>query len=77
MLILEPGECLYIPAGWFHETETLPGESPDEGDVSATVNFFASACFAALGVIVPDLQHLGQIEPNWVPGLEPGSWRAG
>lgn len=78
-LILEPAEALYIPAGWFHSTVTLPTAPQDVSRAgpglqpSATVNFFASACFGSLGVIVPKLANSAAME-NWVPGFEPATW---
>jgi hypothetical protein len=46
---LNPGDLLYLPAGWWHRTQCLPCN----GTVS--INFFMSACFASLGVVVPKL----------------------
>ena len=81
---------LYLPAAYFHATETLPaasGNSADNqasrggsacdasdfaathADIGASANFFLSACFAAIGVIVPDLQGEG-VPPAWL-GEEP------
>ena len=51
---LGPGDLLYLPAGWWHATQsTCPG--------TVSINFFMSACFAALGVIVPKIA-----EPDWL-----------
>ena len=76
---------LYLPAAYFHATETLPaasGNSADNqasrgdasglathADIGASANFFLSACFAAIGVIVPDLAGEG-VPPAWL-GEEP------
>lgn len=51
---LLPGDLLYLPAGWWHATFC---ESPS----TISINFFMSACFAALGVIVPKIA-----EPDWL-----------
>ena len=86
-VVLKPGEMLYIPAGWFHATDTRAAalavqaeQSPEiepparpatarpaaaadllgSSGLSGSVNFFMSACFAAVGVIVPELQ-----PPDW------------
>jgi len=64
---LGPDEMLFVPAGWFHATEARGTE------ISGSVNFFASACFGSLGVLVPKLPHL--CEDAWVCGLEPGTWQ--
>ena len=88
-MTLEPGEMLYLPAAYFHATETLPaasGNSADNqasrrgsaasdfaathADIGASANFFLSACFAAIGVIVPDLAEEG-VPPAWLGGEPP------
>ena len=38
---LYPGDLLYIPAGWWHATESTSSNT-------VSINFFMSACFAAL-----------------------------
>ena len=58
---LESGDVLYLPAGWWHATLNLD-------DLGISVNFFLASCYAALGVIVPDL-----LPSDWMPGLEPGT----
>lgn len=65
-LTVGPREMLFVPACWFHATEALHEEG---GQLSGTVNFFASACFGALGVIMPDFPTLCQ--ERWMAGLEP------
>ena len=52
---LDPGDLLFLPAGWWHRTKCLPG------DGTVSINFFMSACFAALGVVVPKL-----VESDWL-----------
>jgi len=83
--VLEPvdvfaGDCLYVPAGWWHATENLPvragGNRGGDGGHSGgnrhgavgTLNFFMPSCYAALGVVVPDLRGCGG---GWLPGFEP------
>ena len=76
---------LYLPAAYFHATETLPAASGnsadnqasrcdasgwDATDIGASANFFLSACFAAIGVIVPDLAEEG-VPPAWLGGEPP------
>jgi len=63
---LGAGDLLYVPAGWFHSTNAVGDE------ISGAVNFFASACFGSLRVIMPDFPHLRT--ESWPPGLEPGTW---
>ena len=37
---LDPGDCLYIPAGWWHATENLPGNrSGVSAEVGVSLNF--------------------------------------
>ena len=62
--VLEPGEMLYLPAGYFHATTIVPStEVTQDGacGVGCSVNYFMSACFASLGVIVPRLR-----APDWL-----------
>jgi hypothetical protein len=60
-VVLEPGDMLYLPAGYFHATETVGKQGEREAQaqgadsVGCSVNYFLSACFASLGVIVPKL----------------------
>ena len=71
------GDCLYVPAGWWHSTENLPAERSsggnnhyhDDSAVVGTLNFFMPSCYAALGVVVPDL--MGSSGGGWLPGFEP------
>jgi hypothetical protein len=68
-VVLQAGDMLYLPAGYFHATETL-GEEVDtcggdgqNGAIGCSVNFFLSACFASLGVVVPKLPGA---PPDWL-----------
>ena len=75
-VVLQAGDMLYLPAGYFHATETIgeeggPQEAQGAGSVGCSLNFFLSACFASLGVIVPRLpgappDWLGQPPPDMV-----------
>ena len=58
-VVLEPGDCLYLPAGWWHAAETL--ENP-----GASINFFCAATYGALGVVPPDI-----FPSDWPVGFEP------
>lgn len=69
-VVLEAGDMLYLPAGYFHATETVgeqSGSAHAQGQgassVGCSVNFFLSACFASLGVIVP---RLPGAPPDWL-----------
>jgi hypothetical protein len=59
-IVLHPGDMLFIPAGWWHSTVNT-GSS-----LSCSVNYFLSACFASLRVVVPDIA-----SGDWL--LEPGT----
>jgi len=74
------GDCLYVPAGWWHSTENLPADISDDASshrhdnddaapVVGTLNFFMPSCYAALGVVVPDL--MVSSGGGWLPGFEP------
>lgn len=73
-VVLEKGDMLYLPAGYFHATETVgeQGECETEeqraGSVGCSINFFLSACFASLGVIVPQLP---SAPPDWLEERPP------
>ena len=53
-VLLRAGDLLWLPAGWWHSTENIL-QAGEEAGVS--INFFMSACFAAVGVIVPEIAH--------------------
>ena len=76
-VVLGPGDMLYLPAGYFHATNTEcepeeaqenEGERPNsqgfsKRGIGCSVNYFMSACFASLGVIVPEL---AGAPPDWL-----------
>jgi hypothetical protein len=73
---LAPGDCLFLPAGWWHATETL-GPEQDDTDTTdnrsgascafgASVNFFCAATYSAIGVVPPDI-----FPSDWPVGFEP------
>ena len=67
-VVLEPGDCLFLPAGWWHATENLgDGEG---GVIGASVNFFCAATYSALGVVPPDI-----FPADWPVGFEPQNYR--
>ncbi|MFM7427249.1 MAG: cupin-like domain-containing protein, partial [Elainella sp.] len=39
-ITLQPGELLYIPAGWWHEVTSLTDSSPDSDGMVCSVNRF-------------------------------------
>ena len=65
--VLQPGDLLFVPAGWWHSTRNLKHRKPvaaasessshsaEHDDISVSINMFMSACFASLGVIVPEI----------------------